>query len=57
MASDVDALKRKRNVTLPTTLENRVLKAKQLEGLAQSPEAEVEALKAKLGKPHRGHWK
>jgi hypothetical protein len=58
MASDVDALKRKRNeLTPPTTLENRVLKAKQLEGLAQSPEAEVEALKAKLGKPHRGHWK
>jgi hypothetical protein len=64
MVSDVEALKRKRNeLTLPTRLENRgrgqtdLLKAKQLEGLAQSPEADVEALKAKLGKPHRGHWR
>jgi hypothetical protein len=62
MASDVEALKHKRNeLALPTKLENRgrdqadLLKAKQLEGLAQSPEADVDALKAKLGEPHRGH--
>jgi hypothetical protein len=61
-ASDVEALKHKRNeLTLPAKLENRgrdqtdVLKAKQLGGLAHSPGADVDALKAKLGAPHRGH--
>jgi hypothetical protein len=61
-ASDVEALKHKRNeLTLPAKLENRgrdqtdLLKAKQLGGLAHSPGADVDALKAKLGAPHRGH--
>jgi hypothetical protein len=60
-ASDVEALKHKRNeLTLPAKLENRgrdqtdLLKAKQLGGLAHSPGADVDALKAKLGAPHRG---
>jgi hypothetical protein len=61
-ASDVEALKRKRNeLPLSTKLDNSgrdqidLLKAKQVEGLAQSPEADVEALKAKLRRPDRGH--
>lgn len=61
-ASDVQALKRKRNaLTLSTKPQNSgrdqtdLLKAKQVEGLAQSPEADVEALKAKLRRHDRGH--
>src|SRR6266542_1617900 len=61
-ASDVEALKRKRNeLTLSTKPENSghdqidLIKAKQVEGLGQSPQAEVELLKAKLRRPDRGH--
>jgi hypothetical protein len=60
MASDVEALKRKRNeLTVSTKPQNSGrdqtdrLKAKQVEGLARSPEADAEALKAKLGRPDR----
>jgi hypothetical protein len=62
MESDVQALKRKRNaLRLSTKPQNSgrdqtdLLKAKQVEGLAQSPEADVEALKAKLRRHDRGH--
>src|SRR6266540_2602622 len=61
-ASDVEALQRKRNeLTLSTKPENSghdqidLIKAKQVEGLGQSPQAEVELLKAKLRRPDRGH--
>jgi hypothetical protein len=59
---DVEALMRKRNALMRSTKpqnsgrdQTDLLKAKQVEGLAQSPEADVEALKAKLRRPNRRH--